>query len=399
MHTSRTFDIVLFGATGFTGALTAQYLADATGNDIRWALAGRNRDKLEAVRDGLSCHGGARPELLIADADQPESLAQLAASTRVVITTVGPYALYGEPLVAACAKAGTDYVDLTGEPAFVTAMRDRYHAQAIANGAKIVHACGFDSIPHDLGVLYTIRALERRVPDGTLAPLNVRIEGFVSGKGGVSGGTWQSALLIMREYSPLSAPFSVALPGRRVRQRRGRVSFRREFGSWAFPIPTIDPEIVCQSAALNDRYGRKFSYAHYLLVRNFATVVGTAAALGAALGLAKTPWVRDWLRTLRPAGTGPSAEERSRSSFSVTFLGRAGDRRARCRVSGGDPGYGETSKMLAESALCLVQDRARLPQQYGVITSSSAFGDVLIERLTRVGIVFEELAPEAGASA
>jgi len=399
MHSSRTFDIVLFGATGFTGALTAQYLADATGNDIRWALAGRNRDKLVAVRDGLSCHGATRPELLIADASDPASLVQLAARTRVVISTVGPYALYGEPLVAACTKAGTDYVDLTGEPGFVAAMRERYHAQAIANGAKIVHACGFDSIPHDLGVLYTIRALERRVPDGTLAPLDVRIEGFVSSKLSISGGTWQSALLIMREYSPLSPTFSASLPGRRVRQRRGRVGFRREFGRWVLPLPTIDPEIVCQSAALNDRYGRKFSYAHYLLVRNFASLVGTAAAVGAVLSLAKTPRVRDWLRKLRPAGTGPSAEERSRSSFSVTFVGRAGDRWARCRVSGGDPGYGETSKMLAESALALVQDRARLPQQYGVITSAAAFGDVLIERLVRAGITFEELAPDAGASA
>lgn len=392
MQSSRTFDIVLFGATGFTGGLTAEYLAGASGQgQVRWALAGRDRSKLEAVRAKLACTG-TPPELVIADVTDRASLAALARDTRVVITTVGPYLRYGEALVAACAEAGTDYVDLTGEPLFVEQMNSRYHAQAVANGAKIVNACGFDSIPYDLGVLFAIRALERKQASGSLTGLTVSLEGFARAKGGISGGTWQSMLLIMSEYSPFARKVPAALPGRQVQQVSGRIGYRRELGFWAVPVPTIDPEIVCRSAELLDRYGTEFSYAHYIGVPRLPQVVGMVTAGSALFGLSKVPPLRERLAALKPAGAGPSAEERSKSHFRVVILGEAGGQRVHCEVRGGDPGYTETAKMLAESALCLAQDRERLPDQCGVITTAAAFGEVLIDRLISAGISFREVA-------
>jgi len=391
MSGSRKFDITLFGATGFTGGLVAEYLAGAAGKGggLRWALAGRNRQKLEAVRERLRLPTTTQPEIVVVDANDRAAVAELAANTRVVITTVGPYIRYGEPLVAACAKAGTDYVDLTGEPRFVREMIERYHAQAVASGAKIVNACGFDSIPHDLGVLFTIRALERRMPLATLAHTPVQIEGIVRGKGSISGGTWQSALLSMSE--PLTRAPEPSLPGRRIRQRSGRFAFRPELGVWSMPLPTIDPEIVCRSAQLLEAYGPDFAYAHYMGFKRLPQMIGMTAGFASVIGLSKLRLTREWLAKLRPSGAGPSAEERAKGYFRVTFLGRAGEQRVRCEVRGGDPGYGETAKMLAESALCLAEDRERLPAQAGVITSAAAFGEVLIERLSRAGIVFEEL--------
>ena len=398
MQAAHAFDIVLFGATGFTGQLTAQYLADAA-PELRWALAGRNREKLAAVRDRLHYRGAARPELITADAADVTAVAALAASTRVVITTVGPYMRYGEPLLAACAKAGTDYVDLTGEPQFVERMASRYHAMAVSSGAKIVNACGFDSLPHDLGVLFTVRALEQRVPQRSLAQTPVSIEGFARMTGQISGGTWQSMLLIMSEYSPFASKPAVSLPGRRVQQMAGRVRFRSDLGFWAVPAPTIDPEIVCRSAELLERYGVDFRYGHYIGLKHWPQVAGLLAATGTLFGLSKSRNLREWLGKLRPSGEGPTEEQRKQGRFRVIFRGSAGDQRVHCEVRGGDPGYGETAKMLAESALCLVQDRARLPAQCGVVPSAAAFGEVLIERLSRAGIVFEDLTKPAEAAA
>src|SRR5450755_3548 len=188
---ARPYDIVLFGATGFTGGLTAEYLAANAPGKTRWALAGRSQAKLEQVRRGLAAFNPdcAELPLLQADVTDPDSIRAIADATRVVITTVGPYIHYGEPLVAACAAAGTDYVDLTGEPEFVDLMWLRYHDQAAANGARIVHSCGFDSIPYDLGALFTVGQLPESAP--------IRLQGFVRAAGTFSGGTYHSAIEAM----------------------------------------------------------------------------------------------------------------------------------------------------------------------------------------------------------
>jgi short subunit dehydrogenase-like uncharacterized protein len=392
MPNPRPFDLVLFGASGFTGELTAQYLAKSA-QHLRWALAGRNLDKLEQVRARLEALAGSapRPELIAADVDEPSSMRALAASARVVITTVGPYGRYGEPLVAACAELGTDYVDLTGEPEFVARMATRYHAQAAASGAKIVHACGFDSIPHDLGALFTVRALRRRMSPAETETTPITIEGVVRASGTISGGTWQSMLLILSE-TPAATVLSGPGGGRHACLLPPRIRYRKELGMWAVPLPTIDPLVVCRSAGVLPMYGPDFRYGHYLGLKHAPQVVGLLAGAGALYGLAKWGPSRELLAKWKTSGEGPSEAERAKSFFKIIFSGTAGVHRVRCQVRGGDPGYGETAKMLAESALCLAFDRERLPAHHGVVTSAAAMGEVLIERLQLAGIVFEELS-------
>jgi short subunit dehydrogenase-like uncharacterized protein len=198
----------------------------------------------------------------------------------------------------------------------------------------------------------------------------------------------------MSEQTEFVRKADYVLPGRRIHQARGRIGFRKQLGFWALPSPTIDPDVVCRSALLNARYGCDFRYSHYMGMKHLPELVGMGGAMGTLFGLSKSRTIRDQLCKLMPSGTGPSAEQRSRGHFRVILLGRAGDTAAehvRCEVRGGDPGYSETSKMLAESALCLVQDRQRLPERFGVIPSAVAFGEVLIERLARAGITFEEI--------
>ncbi len=390
--TTRPYDLVLFGATGFTGALTAEYLAEHADAGTRWALAGRNRAKLTAVRDRLA---ELNPEcadlpLLHADTGDAASIEEVANSARVVITTVGPYVKYGEPLVAACARAGTDYVDLTGEPTFVDRMYVKYHAEAERSGARIVHACGFDSVPHDLGVYYTVKQLPEGVP--------LHVEGFLRVRADASGGTLHSAIgmfadpagMVRAERERRRAEPPPA--GRRVRVSRRATPKARVGGGWTLPLPTIDPQIIVRSAAALDRYGPDFSYGHYLAVRRLATAAGMAAGAGALVGLSALPPTRNLLLRLRTPGEGPSAEQRARNWFSVKFVGEGGGERVVTEVAGGDPGYGETAKMLAESALCLAHDD--LPETAGQVTTAAAMGDALIERLTGAGIAFRVLSTD-----
>lgn len=388
----RDYDIVLFGATGFTGALTAEYLVRHAPADTRIALAGRNVPKLEDVRRRLIEINAAYADLplLQADVTDDRSIRALAESTSVVISTVGPYILYGEPLVAACAAAGTDYVDLTGEPEFVDLMWLRYHEQAQDSGARIVHSCGFDSIPYDLGVLFTVEQLPEGVP--------VHVDGFVRIGGTFSGGTYHSAVQIMgrlrqgarvarerrqRESRP---------EGRVVKGAPGKPHHDPAAGGWAVPFPTIDPQTVLRSARALERYGPEFTYSHYLVVKRLPVLAGMAVGAGTAVGLAQLAPTRNLLLKLKDPGEGPSPQQRERGWFRVRLVGDAPGKRVVVQVSGGDPGYAETSKMLAESALCLARDE--LPERAGQLTPAVAMGQSLIDRLQRAGIGFRVL--EAG---
>jgi short subunit dehydrogenase-like uncharacterized protein len=378
----REHDIVLFGATGFTGALTAQYLAEHGGDGVRWALAGRNRAKLEALSERL----GIEVPLLHADVNDDASLRSIAEAGRVVITTVGPYVTYGEPLVAACAAAGTDYVDLTGEPEFVDRMYVRHHAEAERSGARIVHACGFDSIPHDLGVLFTVEQL----PEGV--PLEVR--GFVRAGGKPSGGTFHSAMTAFTRVRQTQQAHKERRQAEgRDNGRRVRLAAKphRELGYWAVPLPTIDPQVVARSARALERYGPDFTYGHYAGVKKLPVALGGVAGVASLFAAAQVPPVRKALLGRLGPGDGPSDEERAKSWFKVRFVGEGGGKRVVTMVAGGDPGYTETSKMLAESALCLAQDD--LPDAGGQLTPAVAMGDALIARLQRAGITFEVVEP------
>jgi saccharopine dehydrogenase (NAD+, L-glutamate forming) len=389
MRDDRPYDLVLFGATGFTGGLTAAYLARHAPNGLRWALAGRNPAKLAGVRDRIAAidPGLAELPLLTADATDPASLRAVAEGARVVASTVGPYVHHGEPLVAACAAAGTDYLDIAGEPEFVDLMYVRHHAEAVRTGARLVHACGFDSIPHDLGAWFTVKQLPTGGP--------VAVDGYVRAGGRFSAGTYHSALTAFsrtRETSRAATARKAVEPrpaGRRVRAVPGKVGRVTEFGMWAVPLPTIDPQVVRRSAAARPEYGPDFRYRHFAAVKRLPTIVAAGVGLAGLVGLVKLPPTRRWLLGRLSSGQGPSAERRARSWFRVRFVGTGGGRTVLTEVSGGDPGYDETAKMLAESALCLAFDD--LPPTTGQVTAVTAMGDALLDRLVRAGITFRVL--------
>ena len=392
--TDRKYDVVLFGATGYTGGLTAEYLARAQGKaPFTWALAGRNHRKLEGVQARVAALGGGC-ELLTADASDEPSLRAMAQRARVVITTVGPYIRYGEPLIRACVQAGTDYVDLTGEPLFVDRMLARYQAEAQQKRVKIVNCCGFDSIPHDLGALFAVRALRERA--GPLEEAKVHVSGLVRARGSFSGGTWHSALGAMgqawehqRARKSGADPRPMLGSGRSVGQLPARVHYQKQLGKWALPLPTIDPEVVCRSARLDPRYGKEFRYGHFVALPNLLYVLGAMFGGGGLFTLAQFSPTRALLLKLKDPGEGPSEEARAAGWFEVTMFAESGDTRVRCTVTGGDPGYGDTAKMLAESALCLALQRDELPAHYGVVPPAAAMGEALISRLRDAGMRFE----------
>ncbi|MFU8872962.1 saccharopine dehydrogenase family protein [Micromonospora sp. SL4-19] len=389
MRDDRPYDLVLLGATGFTGGLTAEYLARHAPHGLRWALAGRNPGKLAAVRERLAGIDPALAELplLTADVTDSAALRAVAERARVVATTVGPYIHHGEPVVAACAAAGTDYVDITGEPEFVDLMYVRHHAEAARTGARLVHACGFDSIPHDLGVWFTVKQLPSAGP--------VTVDGYVRAGGRFSAGTYHSALTAFSrtgETNRAAQARKAVEPrpeGRRVRAVPGKIGRARELGTWAVPLPTIDPQIVRRSAAARPEYGPDFRYRHFAAVKRLPTILAAGVGLAGLVGLVKLPPTRRWLLGRLSSGQGPSAEQRAKSWFRVRFVGTAGGRRVLTEVAGGDPGYDETAKMLAESALCLAFDD--LPPTAGQVTTVTAMGDALLDRLTRAGLTFRVL--------
>jgi len=389
MANDRTFDIVLFGATGFTGRLAAEYLASGGAKGARWAIAGRSFPKLAELRESLRRFGTPLPEMIAADVADPASLAAMAKAARVVVTTVGPYAQYGEPVVAACVEAGTDYCDITGEPAYVADMITRYDAAALAKKVRLVPCCGFDSIPHDLGAQY---AVEQLPSDGAIT-----VRAFVRANGSVSGGTWASAINAFADpRGSMGAAKTIVGESNDGRRKVAALpmSMHREavVDAWAVPLPTIDPAIVLRSANQLDEYGTSFLYGHYAKVKSLPVALGGVTALGALVAGARIPAVRERLLAMRPSGEGPTEEQRKRGFFTVDFLAEAASgKNVRVRVSGGEPGYYETSRMISESALCLALDRDALPQRYGVLTTAVAMGPILRRRLVATGMKFETL--------
>ncbi|WP_148613802.1 saccharopine dehydrogenase family protein [Nocardioides rubriscoriae] len=388
----RDLDLVLFGATGFTGGLTADYLAEHGPSGLRWALAGRNRAKLEAVRSRLAA---AHPdlgelELVVVDAGDQAALADVVRRAKVAVTTVGPYQQLGGPLVAACAETGTDYVDLTGEPEFVDTTYVAQHATAEASGARIVHACGFDSIPHDLGAYFTVQQLQAGGAQGD--PVTMR--GVVRAAGTASGGTFHSAMGAFSRAKQMSAAAKARrraqgkpADGRSSRAVAGKPHRDKVLGYWLLPLPTLDPQVIARSGAALAAYGPDFRYSHYAGTKTLRYAAGGMAGVSLIAVAAQVPPARSFLLAKVPQGQGPDEAKRAKSWFTVDFVAESGGRTLHTRVSGGDPGYTETAKMLAESALCLAFDDN--PVTAGCVTTAQAMGDNLLARLRAQGISFE----------
>ena len=386
----REHDVVILGATGFTGELTAAYLAEHAPPGLRWALAGRNMGKLEAVRARLAKIDPALTELPLLEADSSDdvSLRAVAEATRVVVTTVGPYLQFGEPLVAACAAAGTDYVDLTGEPEFVDRMFLEHHDKAVASGARIVHACGFDSIPHDLGAWYTVQQLGPEHP--------IKLRGVVRAGAMASGGTLHSAMGAISRASQMRQAMLARRKkedrpvGRKSRAVAGKPHRDSELGLWVLPLPTIDPFVVSRSGAALESYGPDFRYSHYAGLKTLRYTIGGVAVVSGLAVAAQIKPLRNFLKSRFKQGEGPSDERRKNSWFTVDFVGESAGKKVHTRVSGGDPGYTETAKMLAESALCLVLDDN--PKTSGQVTTATAMAENLQARLQKAGLKFETVS-------
>lgn len=383
----RDLDLVLFGATGFTGALTADYLAQHGPDGLRWALAGRSLDKLERERDRLgAAHPELKVELVVADSEDPVALADLARRTKVVVSTVGPFVDRGEPLAGACADAGTDYCDITGEGEFVDRVYVAHHATAESSGARLVHCCGFDSIPHDIGAMFTVEQLPADVP--------ISLRGVVRAGGMPSGGTFQTALTGMsrtrqiREAARARKRVESRPVDRSSRAVAGKPHRDSTLGYWLLPLPTVDPTIVARSGAALPSYGPQFRYSHYAGMKTLPYAVGGAAVVsGLALASQLKP-AREFLMKRLPAGAGPDAAKREKSWFTVDFVGEAGGETVHTRVSGGDPGYSETAMMLAESALSLAFDDDN-PKVAGQVTTAQAMGANLLRRVQAGGLTFQ----------
>jgi short subunit dehydrogenase-like uncharacterized protein len=383
------YDLVVFGATGFTGRLTAERVAMQGPDGLRWAIAGRDQRVLEELAATLADRGraGRGVDVLRADVTDIRSMRALAEQTRVLATTVGPYVEYGDPVIAACAETGTDYADISGEPEFVDRAWLAHQESALRTGARLVHACGFDSIPHDLGALFTVQQLPDDVP--------IRLRGFVRVSATFSGGTYHSAI---RAFSRLRQSSAVAsqrrtaeraarsASGRRVRALPRRPVRAPDGRGWGLPLPTIDPTVVRRSARALDDYGPDFSYGHYALVRSLRVAAAAPMLLGGMVLVSQLPLGRDLLLRLRPVGFGPSPSQRARGWFKVRFVAETPGRRLVTEVAGGDPGYDETATMLAQSALCLAFDD--LPASAGQLTPAQAMGTALRTRLESQGMTF-----------
>ena len=389
----RQFDIVLYGASGFTGKLVAAYLNEAH-PDVTWAIAGRNRQKLDALRRELN-----RSELpiVIADSADPASLAAMAASTKTLISTVGPYAKFGTPVLEACAQEGTHYCDLTGEAQWMAEVYERIEPIAKASGARLVHCCGFDSIPSDLSVFFLQKQFKERF--GTYA---THVTGRMGrAAGGVSGGTVASLMYvaeqaskdpvikerIMDPYALYPAGLQKGLDG----PDQAGIAWDDNFESWTGPfvMAAINTKVVRRSHALAGLpYGADFRYDESQLCASRAKALLSAGGLGAVMAGTFFSPTRALLKKVLPdPGEGPSEETRNNGFFEFWAHGTDGDNNLKVKVAGQrDPGYGATSRMLAQAGLCLAQDE--LSVGGGIWTTASAMGDALLTRLPSADIHF-----------
>jgi short subunit dehydrogenase-like uncharacterized protein len=400
-------DLIVFGATSFVGKLLCRYLADQFGADepLKWAAAGRSMAKLRDLRASLG-EGQAALPLIAADAADEIALIAMCTQARVVISTVGPYALYGEPLVKVCAETGTDYCDLTGEVHWIKRMLDRYELAAKASGARIVHCCGFDAIPSDLGVQFLQQEARGRFGE-PCSSIAMRVKAM---RGGASGGTIASFMNIAKEAAAdaalrkqLANPYLLCpkpdTP--HVRQRGlGAAAYDWDHDSWVAPfiMAGINTRIVHRSNALSGySYGRDFRYDEAMLtgkgLAGRAKALAIAAGLGgfmAASALRPTRWAL--ARFLPAPGEGPSPQAQSSGFYDLRFVGTtSGGRKLRAKVVGaGDPGHGSTSKILGQAGACLAFDVARTEKPGGFWTPATLFGSRLIERLrSHAGLAFE----------
>lgn len=406
--TESGFDLVVFGATSFVGQILSHYLMDnyGVGKSVNWAIAGRSEQKLSTLKAELGQAAADLP-VIVADVGDPPSLTAMCEKARVIISTVGPYALYGEPLVRACVETGTDYCDLTGEVQWIRRMIEAYEEQAKSSGARIVHCSGFDSIPSDLGVWY-LQDQAMRTLGAPCTDVRMRLKGA---SGGFSGGTVASMINVAKEAAAnpalrkeLANPFSLCPPEHRSQKRQPSVKsaeYDEDFGVWVAPfvMGAVNMRIVHRSNALQGAaYGKEFTYNEAMMtgpgIKGRLAAYGITGALGgffAASAIKPTRWLVE--RFTPKPGEGPSPEAQEKGFWDFRFIGKTADGKSiRTKVTGDrDPGYGSTGKMLGEAGLCLAFDIGD-DKPGGFWTPASLLDGKLLDRLTsKAGLRFEVL--------
>tara|TARA_R110002051_G_scaffold302935_1_gene371537 strand:- start:2061 stop:3359 length:1299 start_codon:yes stop_codon:yes gene_type:complete len=406
----RDYAVVLYGATSFVGQITAHYLAeflstnkDKGGNTVTWAIAGRDEEKLNELQSKLA----SKVDIIIANSDDAASLDTMTEQTQVIISTVGPYLKYGEPLIKSCVSNGTDYVDLTGEAIFIKDMMDKYQEAAKQSGARIVNSCGFDSIPSDLGVYFTQKQAEAKF-DSACDVIHMRVK---AAKGGLSGGTIASMATIFEEVGQdksrrkqVANPYLLNDDKNAPNVRQSNVSkpeYDSEHKRWLAPfvMASINTRIVHRSnQLLGYEYGRDFRYDEAMWMKDgikgkLTSYALSAGLLGFATAMMITP-SRELLskHVLPKSGSGPSEEEQENGYFDIRLFGKTAHQETiTTKVTGDkDPGYGSTSRMLSQAALCLAQDISKETVGGGFWTPASAMGDKLLARLEdHAGLSFD----------
>ncbi len=393
MMMNREFDLIIFGASGFTGQIAVKYL-DKNYPTLNWAISGRNLEKLKKISEDTN----KKPKIFIADSKNQESLAEITKKTNVIASLAGPFNKYSNNLVHECINHGTHYVDITGENLWVRDLIDKYHSEAEEKGIFIIPSCGYDSIPSDMGVYFCKKSIEQPI---------LSIDGYHAGKGGISGGTTETGFT-MNDYKTkhkIGNPFLLNPNDNhtQIQKDNSKDSFSinkiKEINKWSAPfvMAVANTRVVRRSASLLEKrqqsYGSNFVYNEYMMTKNFSSALLITLGLAILSTIIFTP-LRKIFRPLFPTpGTGPSEDVQNNGWFeSIFVVQNENNEKYKFRVFGeGDPGYKSTARFICESALSICLDRDKIDKNVngGVLTTASGLGDVLLERLKKSGVLFE----------
>ena len=368
----KEYDLIIHGATGFTGQLICDYLYKHNDSKaIKWAISGRNTSKLEPISKKYNV------DLFQVDSFENKALDLITSKSKVIISVVGPYAIYGKQLIESCVNNNCHYLDITGESSFVQYVKNKYSKKAIETNTMLVSCCGFESIPPDIGTYYSIKQLNEE---------NIDIKCYMKTKGQISGGTWASFLNISS-----SGRIKKKIQNNQSKKQgtKNKILFyNKELKKWALIFPDIDQYIIRRSSKLIDGYGENVRFVKYMLFKSLFKVAALLVPLFFILFLAKFKFSKKWLESFIPSGTGPSEEARAKHWFEYILIGKTEKQKIITTVKGGDPGYGETSKFVTEMGLALILNKDQLNHKKGVLTPAACAGDVILKRLQKSGIEF-----------
>jgi len=366
----KEYDLIIHGATGFTGQLICEYLYNHNDSKlIKWAISGRNISKLKPISKKYNI------DLFKVDSLELKSLDLITSKAKVIISVVGPYVIYGKQLIESCVTNNCHYLDITGESSFVEYVRNNYSKKAINANTMLINCCGFESIPPDIGTYYSVKELNEK---------NIDIKCYMKTKGQISGGTWASFL---NHFN--STKNKKKIQNDNLKKEKNKILFyNKELKKWALIFPDIDQYIIRRSSNLIDDYGSNVKFVKYMLFKSLFKIAALLIPLFFISILAKFKTSKKWLESFIPSGTGPSKEQRKKHWFEYILVGKTEKQKIITTVKGGDPGYSETSKFVTEMGLALILDIDQLNYKKGVLTPAACAGDVILKRLQKAGIVF-----------